>query len=45
VAPYWPLPDLRIRTLPRVEGVQDDLLFQGSTAKGDAEAGLRLGAT
>jgi len=38
--PYWPLADLRVQTLPRVEGSQDILLLQGGTAKADAEAGI-----
>jgi BAAT / Acyl-CoA thioester hydrolase C terminal len=40
LVPYWPLPELRVLTLARVEGAQDDLLFQGGTAKADAEAGI-----
>ena len=40
LVPYWPLPELRLITLPRVEGAQDVLLFQGGTAKADAEAGI-----
>ena len=40
IVPYWPLPELRVLTLGRVEGAQDDLLFQGGTAKADAEAGV-----
>jgi hypothetical protein len=31
---------LRVITLARVEGLQDELLFQGGTAKADAEAGV-----
>jgi hypothetical protein len=38
--PYWPLPELRVLSLARVEGAQDYLLFQGGTAKADAEAGI-----
>src|SRR5262245_29583130 len=40
LVPYWPLLELRVLTLARVEGVQDHLLFQGGTAKADAEAGI-----
>jgi hypothetical protein len=40
LVPYWPLSDLRVLTLARVEGMQDYLLFQGGTAKADAEAGV-----
>jgi len=40
LVPYWPLPELRVLTLARVEGAQDHLLFQGGTAKADAEAGI-----
>jgi dienelactone hydrolase len=40
LVPYWPLPELRVITLGRVEGEQDYLLFQGGTAKADAEAGI-----
>jgi hypothetical protein len=40
LVPYWPLSGLRVVTLARVEGMQDDLLFQGGTAKADAEAGV-----
>src|SRR6266404_4758382 len=40
LVPYWPLPELRVLTLARVEGAQDYLLFQGGTAKADAEAGI-----
>ena len=40
VVPYWPLPNWRVITLPRVEGLQDHLLFQGGTAEADAEAGI-----
>jgi dienelactone hydrolase len=40
VVPYWPLPDLRVLKLARVEGLQDVLLFQGGTAEADAEAGV-----
>jgi dienelactone hydrolase len=40
LVPYWPLPDLRVLTLARVDGLQDHLLFQGGTAKADAEAGV-----
>jgi hypothetical protein len=36
---YWPLSEPRVLT-PRVEGMQDYLLLQGSTAKADAEAGF-----
>ena len=42
LVPYWPLPELRVLTLARVEGEQDDVLLQGGTAKADAEAGRRL---
>jgi len=38
--PYWPLAELRVLTLACVEGLQDNLLFQGGTAKADAEAGV-----
>src|SRR5262245_55064297 len=40
VVPYWPLLDLRVVKLARVEGLQDILLLQGGTAKADAEAGV-----
>ena len=40
LVPYWPLPELRVLTLARVEGEQEYLLFQGGTAKADAEAGI-----
>jgi hypothetical protein len=40
MVPYWPLPELRVITLGRVEGAQDCLLFQGGAAKADAEAGV-----
>ncbi len=40
LVPYWPLAELRVLTLARIEGVQDHLLFQGGTAKADAEAGI-----
>jgi hypothetical protein len=40
MVPYWPLADVRVITLPRVEGLQDYLLSQGGTAKADAEAGV-----
>jgi len=40
IVPYWPLPDLRVHKLTRVEGMQDYLLLQGGTAKADAEAGV-----
>ena len=40
LVPYWPLADLRVVTLVRVEGAQDALLLQGGTAKADAEAGV-----
>jgi dienelactone hydrolase len=40
LVPYWPLSGLRVLALARVEGMQDDLLFQGGTAKADAEAGV-----
>jgi dienelactone hydrolase len=40
LVPYWPLSELRVLTLARVEGVQDYLLSQGGTAKADAEAGV-----
>ena len=40
LVPYWPLAELRVLKLARVEGLQDDLLFQGGTTKADAEAGV-----
>jgi dienelactone hydrolase len=40
LVPYWPLADLRVLTLARVEGAQDALLLQGGTAKADAEASV-----
>jgi dienelactone hydrolase len=40
MVPYWPLADLRVLTLARVEGLQEALLSQGGTAKADAEAGV-----
>ena len=40
LVPYWPLSELRVVRLARVEGLQDDLLSQGGTAKADAEAGV-----
>ena len=40
LVPYWPLAELRVHKLVRVEDLQDDLLFQGGTAKADAEAGI-----
>jgi hypothetical protein len=40
IVPYWPLADLRVLTLARVEGLQEALLSQGGTAKADAEAGV-----
>ena len=40
LVPYWPLRELRVLTLARVEGAQDYLLFQGGSAKADAEVGV-----
>jgi dienelactone hydrolase len=40
MVPYWPLADVRVITLARVEGLQEALLSQGGTAKADAEAGV-----
>jgi dienelactone hydrolase len=40
IVPYWPLSELRVLTLARVEGLQDYVLLQGGTAKADAEAGV-----
>jgi dienelactone hydrolase len=40
LVPYWPLAELRVLRLARVVGAQDHLLFQGGTAKADAEAGI-----
>ena len=40
VVPYWPLPELRVVTLTRVDGLQDCPLLQGGTVKADAEAGI-----
>jgi hypothetical protein len=37
---YWPLSELRVLRLARVEGMRDYLLLQGSTAKADADAGV-----